>query len=103
VPPFDAETYVRREVEGARATIAIALYGLVLGIVGTILGFYINNNVAPLGVFFLGLTAMKGIMYSAAAVDTDNWDRKTWLANTGLLFFTWLSAWVLFSNKPFMN
>lgn len=104
VPPFDADAYVRRETIGARASVVLAIYGLLLGQLGGIVAFVMHNNnvmVVGLAVFFFGLVGLQGLL-EAAGVPTKEWDRKTWLGHGGLLFFAWLASLILFQNAPFL-
>lgn len=102
VPPFDADAYVRKEVTGSRATLVLALYGVLLGQIGSIVAFSLKNNVASLGIFFFGLVGVQGLL-EACGVPAKEWDRKTWAGHVIMLFFTWLAAWIVFQNAPFLN
>lgn len=102
VPPFDAPAYVAKEGSQARATVVLAVLGVLLGQVGALLHLLLKNPVASLGVFFFGLTAVKGVL-EVTGVSTKAWDRKTWAANIALLLFTWLAAWIVFLNEPFVS
>lgn len=99
---FDPEAHVRRELVNTRAAIVLALFGLFLGQVGAIVAVLLNNQVASLGVFFLGMTAVKGVL-EVTGVGTSEWDRKTWAGHVMLCFFTWLAGWILFQNAPFVG
>ncbi|HEV8360838.1 MAG TPA: hypothetical protein VGR28_10330 [Candidatus Thermoplasmatota archaeon] len=102
VPAFDAEAYVAKELAMARASVVLALYGLVLGMIGGWLAILLRNTVASLGVFFFGLTAIKGVL-EMTGVPTKDWDRKAWAGHIAVLFFTWLAAWIIFMNAPFSS
>jgi uncharacterized membrane protein HdeD (DUF308 family) len=99
---FDAEAYVRRELINARAAVVLVIYGVLLGDVGTLLSASLRNQVAALGVFFLGMTAVKGVL-EVCGVSTGAWDRKAWAGHVGIVFFTFLAAWVLLQNPPFVS
>lgn len=109
IPPFDAEAYVRKEAVGSRATLVLAIYGVLLGQLGALLpnvggplAFMKGNNVASLGIFFFGLVGLQGLL-EVCGVSTKEWDRKTWAGHVIVLFFTWLAAWILFQNPPFLH
>jgi uncharacterized membrane protein YfcA len=99
---FDAQDYVRKELLNTRAAIVLAIYGVLLGQLGAIVATLFQNQVASLGVFFLGLTAVKGVL-QVTGVAADEWDRKTWAGHIALVFFAWLAAWILLQNAPFVS
>lgn len=102
VPPFDAEAFVRKEVINARATVVLALFGLLLGQLGAIAAFMLKNPVASVAILLFGLTAVKGVLEVCGA-SVEGWDRKTWAGHLAVLFFTWLATWVLLQNPPFVG
>lgn len=102
VPPFDAPAYVRKEVIGARATVVLAIFGVLLGQVGTIVAFYLRNPVASVAILLFGLTAVKGVL-EVCGISVEGWDKKQWLGHVAVLVFTWLAVWVLLQNPPFMT
>jgi len=101
VPPFDAETYVRTEVINARASIVLVLLGLLIGEVSAVLQTMLQNALAAFTPLLLGFVGVKGVL-ELMGVDHSGWDRKAWLGHGAVLFFTWLMAWVLFQNEPFV-
>jgi hypothetical protein len=101
VPPFDAQAYVQKELLNARASLILALFGVLLGTLGSMAHFYLNNPVASLAIFLLGTTAVKDLLKTCGA-DPEGWERKNWAGHIALLFFTWLSVWVLLQNPPFL-
>lgn len=101
VPPFDAPAYVRKEVIGARATIVLALFGVILGQLGAIVAFQLKNPVASVAILLFGLTAVKGVL-EVCGVNAADWDKKQWAGHLAVLIFTWLAVWVLVQNPPFM-
>ena len=101
VPPFDAPAYVAKEKIAARATVVLAIYGLLLGQLAAIFMLTFQNAVSSLGVFLFGLVALKAVL-ELTHIDYAGWDRKGWAGHILLLFFTFLAAWVVFSNPPFV-
>lgn len=106
VPPFDADAYVAKEVINTRATIVLALFGVLLGVVSNILVFALDsagaNKLPGVAVLLFGLVAVKGVL-ETCGVDATEWGRKDWLTHGAVLFFTWLSVWVLLQNPPFVG
>lgn len=106
VPPFDAEGYVAKELVNTRATIVLALYGLLLGQVSGLLVQFLDpsgrNMVPGVAVLLFGYVGIKGVL-EVTGVAYQDWDRKTWAGHVLILFFTWLAAWILTMNAPFTS
>lgn len=101
IPEFDEIDYMRKEIESAKVAIItiafavpVALLSYMLTLAGvSIIAFFVGI----LGVFCLRY------LYPLLKIKTEDFDKKTWLGNAAMMFFTWLAFWVLLLNPPFTD
>lgn len=101
IPEFDEEEFLHKEIRNARTTIITIIYAIPIAIAS--LGLTLLN-LASLGAILgiIGLASLK-YMYPLLNIDTTLFEKKNWLGNGALFFFTWLAVWVMICNPPFYD
>ncbi|MBI4393035.1 MAG: hypothetical protein HY556_04445 [Euryarchaeota archaeon] len=106
MPVFDEEAFHLRENASAKISIVGVGLGAVLGIVAAYAQPLLTRGDPRLWflglVFFLaGAAAIRPLVH-LIGVDTAKMKGKDWLGHMATIFFTFLAAWILFSNPPFV-
>src|SRR5713226_5799585 len=89
VPPdFDEVGYMRKEIEGAHAAVAFALY-----------------SVLPVLAFFAGIAVGFGMyfVFPLIGIKTESFKRRDWIGHGIPYFFSWLAFWIILLNPPFSD
>lgn len=99
-PDFDEKEFIKKELTDTKTLIQTVLYAILFGIGAGVL-MLVNEDL--LGVAFMmgiaGIVSLK-YFYSLIKVDTSTFQKKNWLGNTAVFFFTFLAIWVLVLNVP---
>jgi len=99
-PEFDEKEFLKKELADTRTLIWTVLYAAVFGFGA---GLLMLANEQLLGVaFMLGIAGIVSLkyFYPIIKVDTESFQKKNWLGNSAIFFFTFLAIWVLVLNVP---
>lgn len=101
VPEFDEAEFMEREIEVSKTGIITVLYAIPIAIVSfglTIIGL------AGIG-FIIGFFSIFTLryLYQKLGINLKDFEKKTWVGNGALMFFSWLLIWVLLLNPPFSD
>jgi len=101
VPEFDEAEFMENEMEISKTGIITVLYAIPIAIVSfglTIIGL------AGIG-FIIGFFCIFTLryLYEKLGINLKGFEKKTWLGNGALMFFSWLLIWVLLLNPPFSD
>jgi len=101
VPEFDEIEFMKTEMDNAKAAIITILYAIPIAIISFELTIF---GLAVLG-FVVGIFAifMLKFVYTKLGINIKDFEKKTWLGNGALMFFTWLLFWILMLNPPFSD
>lgn len=99
-PDFDEKEFIKKELTDTKTLILTVVYAILFGIGAGVL-MLVSEDL--LGVAFMmgiaGIVSLK-YFYSLIKVDTSTFQKKNWLGNTAVFFFTFLAIWVLVLNVP---
>jgi len=99
-PDFDEKEFIKKELADTRTLILTVLYAIVFGVSA---GVLMLASEELLGAAFMmgiaGIVSLKYV-YPLMKVDTSTFQKKNWLGNTAVFFFTFLAIWVLVLNVP---
>jgi len=99
-PDFDEKEFIKKELADTRTLILTVIYAVFFGISA---GVLMLASEELLGVAFMmgiaGIVSLKYV-YPLMKVDTSTFQKKNWLGNTAVFFFTFLAIWVLVLNVP---
>jgi hypothetical protein len=100
-PEFDEKEYLRDEMRDAKAVIAATLLGIPMAVGAAALTGFVH----PTAGIVLGLAGFVVMFYLFRFLlkDISGFKIKHWLMCAGGYFFTFLAAWVIFINPPFMD
>lgn len=101
VPDFDEAQFMRKEVVGAKAAVVTLLLAFGVGAASYLLTLGGLAYVAPLVAF--GALYSTRYLFPMMGLDMSLFDRRTWLGNGAVFFFSWLAFWVLLLNPPFLD
>jgi len=100
-PEFDEIEFMQKEIGNTK----VALLTIIFSIPIAVISFFITLAGLPAAGFLVGVGSifLLRYVYEFFNVDTEEFERKTWLGNAAMFFFTWLAVWVLILNMPFSD
>ncbi len=92
---------MQKEIVGAKVGIITILYAIPIAIVSF---FFAVAGLAIMG-FGVGVFALFTLrfVYSKLGIEVKDFEKKVWLGNGALMFFSWLLIWILILNPPFSD
>jgi len=99
-PEFNEKEFLKKELTDTKTLVWTVLYAVLFGIGA---GVIMLTNEDLLGVaFMLGIAGIVSLkyFYPLIKVDVKSFQKKNWLGNTAVFFFTFLAIWVLVLNVP---
>lgn len=101
VPEFDEVEFMKKEISNAK----VALLTIVFAVPIAVISYFFTLGGLPAAGFLVGLGAIFLLkrMYELFRMDTSEMERKDWIGNAGMFFFSWLAIWVLILNMPFTD
>ena len=103
-PEFDEIAFMRREIEGAKASVVTVAWA-VLGALLSYGLFSLGGALSAVAAFFAGLLfafALPAVM-PRLRLRTGDFKRKDWAGHGSIYFFSWLAFWILLLNAPFAD
>jgi len=100
-PEFDEVEYMKKEMANTKVAIITILFAIPASIASyslTLAGSAVFGFLIGIAFIFL----LKYI-YEFLHVDIEKFEKKDWLGNGAMFFFTWLAVWVLILNMPFTD
>jgi hypothetical protein len=100
-PEFDEVEYMKKEISNTRIAMITIIFAIPIAIVSYLVTL---ANLAIFG-FLIGVACIFFLkyVYGFLKVDTSEFEKKDWLGNAAMFFFTWLAIWVLVLNMPFSD
>ncbi len=100
-PEFDEVEFMQKEIANTK----VAMLTIIFSIPIAVISFLITLAGLPAAGFLLGVGSifLLKYVYEFFNVDTEEFEKKTWLGNAAMFFFTWLAIWVLILNMPFSD
>lgn len=97
-PEFDEVSYMRREIEGARAAVVTIGWA----VVGALVAFGLYSVSSALA-FIGGIAVGFGLYFilPLLGIKTDSFKRRDWTGHGITYFFSWLAVWLILLNPPF--
>ncbi|UCD91783.1 MAG: hypothetical protein JSV43_05960 [Methanobacteriota archaeon] len=101
VPEFDEEEYMKKEIANAR----VAIITIIFAIPASIASYSLTLAGSAVFGFLVGFAFifLLRYIYEFLHVEIEKFERKDWLGNGAMFFFTWLAVWVLILNMPFTD
>jgi len=101
IPEFDEIDYMKKEMESAK----VAIITIAFAIPVALLSYLLTLAGVSIIAFFVGILGIFCLryLYPLLRIRTEDFDKKTWLGNAAMMFFTWLAFWVLLLNPPFTD
>lgn len=103
IPKFDKEKYIKEQKRNIKCYYVSIAFGLLIAIISA--GFFImlqgNDLRLPL-VFLFGFLTGSWLKYLFIKLnfDTADFDKKNWIGNYAMYFFTWLVILIVLVNPP---
>ncbi len=99
LPEFSEVDYMRREIQGAKASIMTVILAIPVALVL----FAITLSGAVIAAFFLGLALTFLLprifkIWPWPKIDVSRFERREWLGHGATFFFSWLAFWILILN-----
>jgi hypothetical protein len=102
-PEFDEKEFLKKEISDTKTAVITIVYASALGIVAGLLTTTSGSLVGP--AFLVGIAGMVALRYAypMLKVDISQFQKRNWLGNLGMYFFTFLAVWILLLNMPFSD
>ncbi len=103
VPDFDEDAFIHKELVSFKTTGVLFAWGIVSALVSW--GLWEATGANKTG-WYLGIGIMVAFayllrfVYKALKIDISHFGRREWFGTFFLLFFAWLSFFILFINPP---
>lgn len=100
-PEFDEVEYMKKEMGNTK----IAIITIVFAIPVSVASYAVTLMGGPVFAFLLGFACifLLRYIYEFLNVDISKFEKRDWLGNGAMFFFTWLAIWVLILNAPFTD
>ena len=91
--------FMEEEIKKTRGAIVTILFAVVMAVVSIALTMAGEPGLGAL-LGFIGLALLR-FVYQFSNVEFDIFEKKDWIGNGFIYFFTWLGIWILLCNPPF--
>lgn len=100
-PEFDEVEFMKKEITNTKIAIITIVFAIPIGVVS----YLITLVNLPVFAFLVGVASifLLRYVYGLSHIDTTKFEKKDWLGNGAMFFFTWLAVWVLILNMPFTD
>ncbi len=99
---FDEEEYMKKEILKGKSTLISVAIAPIFGIVSWYVFTLTMDGFISLFAGMFGIVFFKPL-YQKFNIDTSKIDKKGWIKNFGVYFFTLLAVWIILMNPPFSD